>query len=90
MGATEGSNVLRLSDCRAIEWYRGVLYVGSDGRGTTEATLARVNWDTKLRQPLVFTWTDPFVWARLEGGPSGPVGGQFPPTTFSWTEVLTQ
>ena len=89
VGATEGPNVLRLSDCQAIEWYRGVLYVGSSGRGTTEATLARVNWDTPA-DALDFTWTDPFVWARLSGGPSGPRGRHFPPTTFSWTEVPTQ
>ena len=89
VGATDGPNVLRLADCQALEWYRGDLYVGTDGRGTTEAALARINWDTPTTAADI-SFSDPFVWARLSGGPSGPVGRHFPPTTFTWTEVPTQ
>ena len=89
VGATAGANVVELSDCYAIEWYRGDLYVAATTKGTTSPALHRVNWDTPTTARDI-SFVDPFVWARLEGGPSGPVGRHFPPTTFSWTEVPTQ
>ena len=89
MGATAGSNVVQLSQCYSIEWYRGDLYVGATRVGTVRPSIHRVNWDTPATARDI-SFVDPFVWARLEGGPTGPVGRHFPPTTFSWTEAPTQ
>ena len=35
VGATPGANIVAISDCYSIEWYRGELYVGATRKGTT-------------------------------------------------------
>ena len=89
VGAQAGPNVVSLSNCYSIEWYRGNLYVGAAQVGTVAPGVHRVNWDTPTTARDI-SFVDPYVWARLEGGPAGPTGRHFPPTTFSWTEVPTQ
>ena len=90
VGAPAGANVIRVTDCHSIEWYRGQLLVHNIPRGTTGAGLARVNYDVPAGVPRV-RFATPFVMARLQVGPTvGPVGAQFPSTTFRWIEVPTQ
>ena len=87
VGATAGPNIVAISDCFSIEWYRGELYAGAAQKGTTGPAIHRINWDTPADATTI-TWVDPYVWARLDGGPVGNVGPHVPEATFNWTEVV--
>lgn len=87
-GAEPGPNVIQLNNCWAIEWINGELYVLHRAVGTTGAGIARINIDTPATAVNI-EFANPFVWALLSGNArTGPVGHQFPPTIFDWTEKV--
>ena len=90
--ATASANGIRVTGCRSIEWFHGMLLVQNQPVGTTNAGLARIGVDPQANLGRIrFGGTgrgkQPFLWVRLRPGPVGPVGAGFPGVTWSWVEA---